>query len=251
MISVLTLILGVIGLGVWMKHSLRTCSIGKIIAMIFLPYVGMIGGYVGDCIAAPRIQSPDWFPWLWIVGGIIGLIASVAICIKTTTAQTDQGNSSQSTVVFNPDETEKPQRVTFVQGWKSFFHNAFNFGGRANLPLFGWGVLSYVIVNLILELFRRLIDLIPFSNYQFEEFVAEAGMGIWLCGILGLMIPLLTLNVRRLRDTGVKNWLNYILNVIGFIMFLVPKIGSIYRIVLVILLCIPTDRLRRKKNNSY
>ena len=48
MVLVLTVILGVIGLAIWMKHSLRTCSIGKIIAMILLPYVGMIGGYVGD-----------------------------------------------------------------------------------------------------------------------------------------------------------------------------------------------------------
>ena len=250
MIIVLTVILGVIGLAIWMKHSLRSCSIGKIIAMILLPYVGMIGGYVGDCIAAPRIQSPDWFPWLWIVGGIIGLIASVAICIKTTT-QTAQENLSQSVVVFNPDGTEKSQRVTFVQGWKSFFHNAFNFGGRANLQLFGWGVLAYVIVNLVLELFRKSIDFISFSNYQLEEFVAEAMSGIWLCAILGLAIPLLTLNVRRLRDTGVKNGLNYILNIIGFILFLVPIIGSIYRIFLVILLCIPTGKLQRKKNNSY
>ena len=112
-------------------------------------------------------------------------------------------------------------------------------------------MLAYVIVNLILELFRRSINLIPFFNYQLEKFVTEAVSGIWLCLILGLAIPLLTLNVRRLRDTGVKNWLNYILNVIGFILFLVPIIGSIYRIFLVILLCIPTGKLQRKKNNPY
>ena len=239
MIIVLTVILGVIGLAIWMKHSLRSCSIGKIIAMILLPYVGMVGGYVGDCIVISRIRSSDWFPWLWIVGGIIGLIASVAICIKTTT-QTAQENLSQSVVVFNPDGTEKSQRVTFVQGWKSFFHNAFNFGGRANLQLFGWGLLSYVIINFIWCLIVKVISGCS-PNVSWWPLMVISGLVL-----LGLMIPLLALNVRRLRDTGMKNGLNYTLNIIGFIspMFLI--IGTIYKIVLLVLLCMPTGKFQKE-----
>ena len=64
--------------------------------------------------------------------------------------------------------------------------------------------------------------------------------------LLGLMIPLLALNVRRLRDTGMKNGLNYTLNIIGFIspMFLI--IGTIYKIVLLVLLCMPTGKFQKE-----
>ena len=63
--------------------------------------------------------------------------------------------------------------------------------------------------------------------------------------LLGLMIPLLALNVRRLRDTGMKNGLNYTLNIIGFISPM-SIIGTIYKIVLLVLLCMPTGKFQKE-----
>ena len=64
--------------------------------------------------------------------------------------------------------------------------------------------------------------------------------------LLGLMIPLLALNVRWLRDTGMKNGLNYTLNIIGFISPIVSIIGMIYRAVLLVLLCMPTGKFQKE-----
>ena len=142
-------------------------------------------------------------------------------------------------VVFNPDGTEGKLKVTFVQGWKSFFRNAFNFSGRANLQMFGWGLLSYVIINFIWCLIMRVISgCLPNASWLL--------MVISGLVLLGLMIPLLALNVRRLSDTGMKNGLNYTLNIIGFISPVVSIIGMIYKIVLLVLLCMPTGKFQKE-----
>lgn len=216
-----------------MAHSSHLGLAGKIIMIIALPFVGAIIGLLGDVGIAS--QSVEWFPVLWMYGGFIGMIASLVVVIVTATKASHE-NVGEPVVVFNPDGTEGKLKVTFIQGWKSFFRNAVNFNGRANLQLFGWGVLSYVIVNFIWDLIIKGISLC----FQDISWMSEILMVISGLVLLGLMIPLLALNVRRLRDTGMKNGLNYTLNIIGFIspMFLI--IGMIYQIVLLVLLCRPT-----------
>ena len=123
----------------WMAHSSRFGLTGKIIAIIALPFVGAIIGFLGDLAVAS--QSVEWFPVLWMYGGFIGMIASLVVMIITATKASHE-NGDEPVVVFNPDGTEGKLKVTFIQGWKSFFRNAFNFNGRANLQMFGWGLLS-------------------------------------------------------------------------------------------------------------
>ena len=220
----------------WMAHSPHFGLTGKIIAIIALPFVGAIIGFLGDLGVAS--QSVEWFPVLWLYGGFIGMIVSLVLLIVIITKASHE-NTGSSVIVFNPDGTEGKVRVTFIQGWKSFFRNAVNFNGRANLQMFGWGLLSYVIINFIWCLIMKVISgCLP--NVSWPLMVIS-----WLV-LLGLTIPLLALNVRRLRDTGMKNGLNYTLNVIGFIspMFLI--IGMIYRIVLLVLLCMPTGKFQKE-----
>lgn len=220
----------------WMAHSSHFGLTGKIIAIIALPFVGAIIGFLGDLGVAS--QSVEWFPVLWIYGGFIGVVASLILLIVTIT-RTSHENMGSSVIVFNPDGTEGKLKVTFVQGWKSFFRNAFNFNGRANLQMFGWSLLSYVIINFIWCLIMSVISgCLPNGSWLL---MAISGLVL-----LGLMIPLLALNVRRLRDTGMKNGLNYTLNIIGFIspMFLI--IGTIYKIVLLVLLCMPTGKFQKE-----
>ena len=220
----------------WMAHSSHFGLTGKIIAIIALPFVGAIIGFLGDLAVAS--QSVEWFPVLWMYGGFIGMIASLVVMIITATKASHE-NTGSSVIVFNPDGTEGKLKVTFVQGWKSFFRNAFNFNGRANLQMFGWGLLSYVIINFIWCLIMSVIS----GCLQNGSWLLMALSGLVL---LGLMIPLLALNVRRLRDTGMKNGLNYTLNIIGFISPMFPIIGTIYKIVLLVLLCMPTGKFQKE-----
>ena len=219
----------------WMAHSSHFGLTGKIIAIIALPFVGAIIGFLGDLAVAS--QSVEWFPVLWMYGGFIGMIASLVVMIITATKASHE-NTGSSVIVFNPDGTEGKLKVTFVQGWKSFFRNAFNFNGRANLQMFGWGLLSYVIINFIWCLIMNVIS----GCLQNGSWLLMALFGLVL---LGLMIPLLALNVRRLRDTGMKNGLNYTLNIIGFISPM-SIIGTIYKIVLLVLLCMPTGKFQKE-----
>ena len=217
------------------SHSLHFGLAGKIITIIALPFVGAIIGFLGDLGVAS--QSVEWFPVLWMYGGFIGMIASLVVMIITATKASHE-NVGEPVVVFNPDGTEGKLKVTFVQGWKSFFRNAFNFNGRANLQMFGWGLLSYVIINFICCLIMSVISgCLPNGSWML--------MTISGLVLLGLMIPLLALNVRRLRDTGMKNGLNYTLNIIGFISPM-SIIGTIYKIVLLVLLCMPTGKFQKE-----
>ena len=219
----------------WMAHSSHFGLTGKIIAIIALPFVGAIIGFLGDLAVAS--QSVEWFPVLWMYGGFIGMIASLVVMIITATKASHE-NTGSSVIVFNPDGTEGKLKVTFVQGWKSFFRNAFNFNGRANLQMFGWGLLSYVIINFICCLIMSVISgCLPNGSWML--------MTISGLVLLGLMIPLLALNFRRLRDTGMKNGLNYTLNIIGFISPM-SIIGTIYKIVLLVLLCMPTGKFQKE-----
>lgn len=233
---VLVLIVAVIFM-LCMAHSrsLHFGLTGKIIAIIALPFVGAIIGLLGDLAVAS--QSVEWFPVLWMYGGFIGMIASLVVMIITATKASHE-NTGSSVIVFNPDGTEGKLKVTFIQGWKSFFRNAFNFNGRANLQMFGWGLLSYVIINFIWCLIMSVISgCLPNGSWLL---MAISGLVL-----LGLMIPLLALNVRRLRDTGMKNGLNYTLNIIGFISPM-SIIGTIYKIVLLVLLCMPTGKFQKE-----
>ena len=232
---VLVLIVAVIFM-LWMAHSSHFGLTGKIIAIIALPFVGAIIGFLGDLAVAS--QSVEWFPVLWMYGGFIGMIASLVVMIITATKASHE-NGDEPVVVFNPDGTEGKLKVTFIQGWKSFFRNAFNFNGRANLQMFGWGLLSYVIINFIWCLIMGVISgCLP--NVSWPLMVISGLV------LLGLTIPLLALNVRRLRDTGMKNGLNYTLNIIGFISPMFPIIGTIYKIVLLVLLCMPTGKFQKE-----
>ena len=232
--SVLVLIVAVIFM-LWMAHSSHFGLTGKIIAIIALPFVGAIIGFLGDLAVAS--QSVEWFPVLWMYGGFIGMIASLVVMIITATKASHE-NGDEPVVVFNSDGTEGKLKVTFIQGWKSFFRNAFNFNGRANLQMFGWGLLSYVIINFIWCLVMGVISgCLP--NVSWLLMIISGLV------LLGLTLPLLALNVRRLRDTGMKNGLNYTLNIIGFISPM-SIIGTIYKIVLLVLLCMPTGKFQKE-----
>lgn len=232
-------------------HSSR---FGRIIGIIGFPFIGMVLGFL--CDLSIGSNAVTWLPVIWIYGGGVGFIGSAIICIVTLVQSNKYKkslSSKKNVIVFSPNGIEKQviigsqeKNPTFIEGWKNFIHNIFNFRDRTNLKMFGWGILSYVIMKMTLILiFYTIIPMIGYFNDSLRDkyFIM---MIIAIIPIVAISIPLISLNVRRFRDIGMKNWLNYTLNLIYLILIMVPIINTICGIILLIFLCKPTGSLQTK-----
>jgi uncharacterized membrane protein YhaH (DUF805 family) len=88
-----------------------------------------------------------------------------------------------------------------------------DFNGRARRKAFGFFVLIYIIINIILT----IIDYIVFVNI----------IGISLFSTLfslALLLPYLAISVRRLHDIGKSGWFA--------LLFLIPIVGLVLLIIL-------------------
>ena len=189
---------------------------------------------------------------LFFVANIIVNIFTIRSCVKLyhfewetyTNAKQDitnkiasiQENSSLKRDLSSENESEikRQEKVTFAQGWKSFWKNCFNFKGKTGLNFFLWGVLIYMIFSGIL----RAIQLNMIHSLHFNII-----MTITIIGLIIIEIPLISLNVRRLRDVGLKNGINCMMNIFLVLFGNVPLIGILYKIFILILLCMPTGKL--------
>lgn len=111
----------------------------------------------------------------------------------------------QETVQFNPNTgtntSESPKNVSFGEAIKLFFVNYVNFTGRSTRSEYWWSFLFQCIVSVLT---------------------------VWIPGIgsivsLGLLLPGLAINVRRLHDTG-RPWTYLLFGLIplaGFIILIV------------------------------
>lgn len=97
----------------------------------------------------------------------------------------------------------------YIEMWKNYF----NFGGKSNVREFWMAILFHVIASFVVGLVASILK-----------------MGL-LTGLysLAVIIPVLALQVRRLRDAG-KGW--------GWIFItLVPLVGAI---IYIVMLCKPS-----------
>lgn len=133
----------------------------------------------------------------------------------------------------NESEIKRQEKVTFAQGWKSFWKNYFNFKGEIGLNFFLWGILIYIIFSGIL----KVIQLNMIHSLHFNII-----MTITIICLIIIEIPLISLNVRRLRDIGLKNGINYMMNIFLVLFGNIPLIGVLYKIFILILLCMPTGK---------
>lgn len=235
--------------------SLSSLRVAVIIGVLFigLPFLGILGGFVCDLLIA--YHATEWFPIIWMfggaLGGLIGFVGCIVLCIviiwrANISKRQTLGLKSHPTVVFDADGHEtrgmiNSYEVTFIQGWQSYFRNAFNFKGRTDFKTFLWGVLSYIIVSWIFQLLISLsflLNIVKFNGNIPNE--CERGHIILPVILLALTIPLIALNIRRFRDIGMKDGLNYTLNIIYLFIILIPIIGTLYGIILFIYLCQPT-----------
>lgn len=188
---------------------------------------------------------------LFFVANIIVNIFTIRSCVKLyhfewetyTNAKQDITNKiasiqeNSSLKIKSESKVKEQEKVTFVQGWKSFWGNYFNFKGHTGLNFFLWGILIYVILSGIL----KTIQLNMIHNPYFNTI-----MTITIICLIIIEIPLISLNVRRLRDIGLKNGINCMMNIFFVLFGNIPLIGILYKIFILILLCMPTGKFNKE-----
>lgn len=107
-----------------------------------------------------------------------------------------------------------PAYVNITDAVKLFFKNYANFSGRSTRSEYWWVTLFLFIIGLV---FGGLINAVPFFKI------------IYYIIYIAIIIPSLSLGVRRLHDTGKS----------GFWLFigLIPLVGEI---ILIVFFCMPS-----------
>jgi uncharacterized membrane protein YhaH (DUF805 family) len=109
--------------------------------------------------------------------------------------------------------------MNFGDAVKSFWSKYVDFSGRARRSEYWWVVLFLVIVTLPLS----IVDLVLFG-----ELVLDAGIGVLTALFtLAILLPGLSLSVRRLHDIGMSGWF--------VLLFLIPFAGSVFGLVIALI----------------
>ena len=109
--------------------------------------------------------------------------------------------------------------MSFGDAVKSFWSKYVVFSGRARRSEYWWVVLFLVIVTVPLS----IVDAILFG-----ELVLDAGIGVLTSFFtLAILLPGLSLSVRRLHDIGMSGWF--------VLLFLIPFAGSVFGLVIALI----------------
>ena len=117
-----------------------------------------------------------------------------------------------------PEFSPRPQQMmAFADALTSVFRNNYgNFNGRASRSEYWWSFLAIFLYGLVFQ-FVIIAAVIVVPD------LSGAIFGLGIIVYLGLIIPALTVAVRRLHDTGKTGWL--------YLVLIVPCIGTILWIV--------------------
>ena len=120
-----------------------------------------------------------------------------------------------------PAFSPRPQQMMgFMEALTTVFRNKYaTFSGRASRSEYWWGYLGLAVTSTVLQILWMVgtIALLDFGQ------IAALPSLIALVGALGLIIPSIAVNVRRLHDTGKSGWMLLIILIpcIGFILWIV------------------------------
>ena len=121
-----------------------------------------------------------------------------------------------------PEFSPRPQQMMgFMDALTTVLRNKYGtFSGRASRSEYWWSYLGIAVISMALQIIGIVGGLALGSAN--EALGALFGLAA-LAGILALLIPTLSVNVRRLHDTGKSGWMLLILLIpcIGFILWLV------------------------------
>jgi len=109
--------------------------------------------------------------------------------------------------------------MSFGQAVSAFFSNYANFRGRTRRSGYWWAALFLVVASLVLW----FVDLQLFSGMWPQELLEQGSGPLSIVFGLAIIIPVLSLGVRRLHDTGRSGW--------WVLLGLIPVIGSIVLLV--------------------
>lgn len=130
--------------------------------------------------------------------------------------------------------------IGFSEAVKRFFLKAFDYRGRASRAEYWWVALFQALV-IILPAFLLAIFLPMVVNDSLEHTPGLA-LSSWFLPLLGafsvlmlvMVVPLISLFVRRLHDTGRSGWIAIIM-----LLQLIPVIGWPFTIVIWVFAVIP------------
>ncbi len=111
--------------------------------------------------------------------------------------------------------------MTFAQAIKAGFRNYVNFSGRASRSEYWYFVLFMVLVYLVMFVLDRVLDT---NSDSMPALILTLAVAVVLIVVaLGLILPAISIAVRRLHDLNQSGWW-YLLN-------LIPLVGPIILLV--------------------
>lgn len=121
-----------------------------------------------------------------------------------------------------PEFSPRPQQMMgFMDALTTVFRNKYaTFSGRASRSEYWWSYLGIAVISMVLQIIG-IVGVLALGSVN-EGLGALFGLAAF-AGLLALLIPSLSVNVRRLHDTGKSGWMLLILLIpcIGFILWLV------------------------------
>ena len=133
----------------------------------------------------------------------------------------EQEGQPQAQQFGAPAFSPRPQQMMgFMDALTTVFRTKYaTFSGRASRSEYWWGYLGLAITSTVLQILWMVgtIALLDFGQ------IAALPSLIALVGTIGLLIPSITVTVRRLHDTGKSGWMALLIFVpcIGIILWLV------------------------------
>ena len=133
----------------------------------------------------------------------------------------EQEGQPQAQQFGAPAFSPRPQQMMgFMDALTTVFRTKYaTFSGRASRSEYWWGYLGLAVTSTVLQILAMVgtIALLDFGQ------IAALPSLIALVGTIGLLIPSITVTVRRLHDTGKSGWMALLIFVpcIGIILWLV------------------------------
>ncbi|WP_338344901.1 DUF805 domain-containing protein [Fructobacillus evanidus] len=140
--------------------------------------------------------------------------------------------------------------------FKSFWKNYFNFTGTATRAEYWWMVLLgsvlallWVVATIFLAIFAGLAPADEKLNIWHWLTTLSGGLIVWLVvsGLvfLAIIIPSLSLEVRRIRDTGLNAvlvWVVFAIDILSDIIGSNGLLNDIVSLLILLVLVFPTDK---------
>ena len=121
-----------------------------------------------------------------------------------------------------PEFSPRPQQMMgFMDALTTVFRNKYaTFSGRASRSEYWWSYLGIVVISMVLQIVAIVG---AFALGSLNEGLGLLFGLVAFAGLFALLIPTLSVNVRRLHDTGKSGWMLLIILIpcIGFILWLV------------------------------